>query len=127
MMKSRDLGLRSKRFEVAEKARKAADLEMMIRDFENMAVDLNRQITAEEDRTGVKDPSHFSYSTFAKSVTQRRDNLMTSIEDLRVKLEAARREHDECVEELQRLEASEPRESERAISRQRGERNAPAG
>jgi hypothetical protein len=126
-MKSRELGLRSKRFEAAEKARKAGDLEMMIRDFENMAVDLNRQITAEEDRTGVKDPAHFSYSTFAKAVTQRRDNLMISIEDLRVKLDAARREHDECVEDLHRLEATEPRESDRATGRHRGERNASAG
>jgi flagellar protein FliJ len=112
-MKSRDSGLRSKRFEVAEKARKASDLEAMIRDFENMVVDLERQITAEEERTGVRDNAHFAYSTFAKAVAQRRDNLATSIEDLRAKLDSARREHDEALDGLQRLEANEPRDSER--------------
>ncbi len=113
-MKSRDSGLRAKRFEVAEKARKAEDLEAMIRDFEGMASDLARQIAAEEDRTGIKDPAHFAYSTFAKAVVQRRDNLMISVEDLRAKLELARRDHETAQEELQRLEAAEPRESERS-------------
>lgn len=113
-MKTRDSGLRAKRFEVAEKTRKAEDLEAMIRDFEGMAVDLARQIAAEEDRTGVKDPAHFAYSTFAKAVVQRRDNLMTSVDDLRAKLELARRDVEAAQEELQRLEAVEPRESDRS-------------
>ena len=124
-MKSREAGLRLKRFEVAEKARKAADLEGMIRDFEVMAVDLERQITAEEERTGVKDRSHFAYSTFAKAVGQRRDNLVTSVDDLRVKLDAARREQDEAEDELRRIEATEPRDSERA-SRHKVERSSAA-
>lgn len=122
-MKSRDSGLRAKRFDVAEKARKAEDLEAMIRDFEGMAADLARQIAAEEDRTGIKDPAHFAYSTFAKAVVQRRDNLMTSVEDLRAKLELARRDHEAAQEELQRLEAVEPRESDRS-SRHRPDRGS---
>lgn len=122
-MKSRDSGLRAKRFEVAEKARKAEDLEAMIRDFEGMAADLARQIAAEEDRTGIKDPAHFAYSTFAKAVVQRRDNLMTSVEDLRAKLELARRDHEAAQEELQRLEAVEPRETDRS-SRHKADRSS---
>ena len=78
-MKARESALRLKRFEADEKARKVADLEHMIREFENMAADLDRQIQAEEDRTGVKDPAHFAYSTFAKSASQRRDNLRASV------------------------------------------------
>ncbi len=113
-MKSRDSGLRAKRFEVAEKARKAEDLEAMIRDFEGMAADLARQIAAEEDRTGIKDPAHFAYSTFAKAVVQRRDNLVTSVEDLRAKLDLARQDHDAALEELRRIEAVEPRDAERS-------------
>lgn len=124
-MKTRDSGLRAKRFEVAEKARKAEDLEAMIRDFEGMAVDLARQIAAEEDRTGVKDPAHFAYSTFAKAVVQRRDNLVTSVEDLRAKLDLARRDHEAAVEELQRIEAAEPRENERS-SRHKADRGGSA-
>jgi flagellar protein FliJ len=111
VMKSRDSALRLKRFEVAEKARKFSDMEMMARDFEIMIVDLERQITVEEERTGVRDSQHFAYSTFAKSVAARRENLVNSVADLRLKLDAARREHDEALDELQRLEAAEANES----------------
>jgi flagellar protein FliJ len=106
-MKARDSALRLKRFDVAEKARRAADMDAMVRDFEVMIVDLERQVTTEEERTGVRDANHFAYSTFAKSVTQRRDNLLNTVADLRLKLDEARRIHDEAVDELQRLEAAE--------------------
>ncbi|MGH8613846.1 MAG: flagellar export protein FliJ, partial [Gammaproteobacteria bacterium] len=99
-MKSRETALRAKRFEVNEKARKAADLEMMVREFETMAADLERQVQVEEDRTGVKDPSHFSYSTFAKSARQRRENLIASVAELRAKLEVAQKECDEAKEQF---------------------------
>ena len=92
-MKPRDTALRLKQFEADEKGRKVADLQAMIRDFENMASDLDRQIRAEEDRTGVRDANHFAYSTFAKSAAQRRDNLKASADELRTKLEAAQKEH----------------------------------
>lgn len=94
-MKSRESALRLRRFEAQEKARKVLGLEQMIKDFEVMAVDLDRQVQAEEDRTGVKDIGHFNYSTFAKAASQRRDKLRASIDDLRVQLEAAMRERDE--------------------------------
>ncbi len=110
-MKARDSALRLKRFEVAEKARKIEDLGAMLREFDGMVHDLDRQITAEEDRTGIKDRSHFAYSTFAKSAAQRRDNLVASIADLKAQMEAATRLHAEAVEELARIEGSEPREA----------------
>ncbi len=97
-MKARESALRLKRFEADEKARKVADIEHMIRDFEGMADDLDRQIKAEEERTGIKDPAHFAYSTFAKSASQRRDNLRASADGLKVRLEAAQRERDEALE-----------------------------
>jgi len=104
-MKARESALRLKRFEADEKARKVADLEHMINEFESMAADLDRQITAEEARTGVKDPAHFAYSTFAKSASQRRDNLRASADGLRAKLEAAQRERDEALEHVARADA----------------------
>ena len=106
-MKSRETAIRAKRFEVDEKARKAADLEHMIREFENMAADLTRQINAEEDRTGVKDSAHFAYSTFAKSANQRRENLLASAAELRAKFEAALKERDEAAEQFTRASAPE--------------------
>ena len=108
-MKARESALRLKRFEADEKARKVADLEHMIREFQNMAADLDRQIKAEEDRTGIKDPAHFAYSTFAKSASQRRDNLRTSADGLKAKLEGAQRERDEALEQVSRADTPETR------------------
>lgn len=108
-MKARESALRLKRFEADEKARKVADLEHMIREFEGMAADLDRQIKAEEDRTGVKDPAHFAYSTFAKSASQRRDNLRASADGLKPKLESALRERDDAMEQVARADTPETR------------------
>ena len=79
--------IQMKRFEADEQARNVADLEHVIREFEGMAADLDRQIKAEEARTGVNDPARFAYSTFAKSAILRRDNLRASAKVLSVKLE----------------------------------------
>jgi flagellar protein FliJ len=109
-MKARDAALKARRFDAAEKARKVASLEAMILDFEMMASDLSRQIGAEEERTGIKDPAHFSYSTFAKAAAQRRGNLLTSVADLKAKLDAAKREHEDAALELSKLEPAEDRQ-----------------
>jgi hypothetical protein len=118
-MKPRDSAVKAKRFEVAEKARKIASLEGTIRDFEMMAVDLARQIANEEDRTGIRDQSHFAYSTFAKAAAHRRANLLTSVSDLKEKLALAKSDHEEALLALKRLEpATEERErSQSKISR----------
>jgi hypothetical protein len=123
-MKARESALRLKRFEADEKARKVADLEHMIREFENMAADLDRQIKAEEDRTGIKDPAHFAYSTFAKSASQRRDNLCASADGLKAKLEAAQRERDEALEQVARADTPATRTELR--SRRRADRTSSA-
>jgi flagellar protein FliJ len=113
-MKSRDTALRARRFDLAEKARKADDLMGMVRDFENMAADLERQIMAEEERTGVRDPAHFSYSTFAKAAGLRRDKLLVSVADLRLQLDAATAAHQQAREALTALEADEARDATRS-------------
>ena len=116
-MKSRDSAVRLKRFDATEKARKVADLEHMIREFEQMAIDLDRQISAEEDRTGVKDASHFNYSTFAKAAGQRRSNLKASIDGLAAKLDAAVRERDAAQADLEAVATADPREHDRSRRR----------
>ena len=116
-MKSRDALLRLKRFEASEKARTVADLEHMIREFEQMAVDLDRQISAEEDRTGVKDTTHFAYSTFAKAAGQRRTNLKASIEGLAAKLDNAVRERDAAQVDLEAATTPDPRDHDRGRRR----------
>ncbi|MBX9592228.1 MAG: flagellar export protein FliJ [Hyphomonadaceae bacterium] len=82
----------------------------MIRDFETMISDLSRQITAEEERTGIKDPAHFAYSTFSKAAAQRRGNLAASVADLKMKLDIARRDHEDAASELTKLEPAEERD-----------------
>lgn len=99
-MKSRETSFRVKRFVAEEKRRKVADIEHMIREFEHMAVELDRQVQSEEDRTGIKDRSHFAYSTLAKAAAQRRDNLRASIANLQMKLEVAVRERDDACADL---------------------------
>ncbi len=98
------------RFEAREKARKVSDLESMIREFELMIDDLDRQIGSEEERTGVRDLKHFAYSTFAKAARQRRENLQTSVDDLKAKLALAVEERDIAVDNLDKIDAPEARE-----------------
>jgi hypothetical protein len=116
--------VRAKRFEVAEWARKVGSLEGTIRDFEQMAADLGRQIANEEDRTGVRDQSHFAYSTFAKAAALRRANLLTSVDDLKAKLAAARRDYEDAMQALKRLE---PAEEQRERLQHKGVPRAVAG
>jgi len=117
-MKSRETSFRLKRFEAEEKRRKVADLEHMIREFEHMASELDRQVQSEEDRTGIKDRGHFAYSTLAKAAAQRRDNLRASVNNLQMKLEAAVRERDDACADLDRSSAPEgQRELDHRMSR----------
>ena len=89
-MKSRSESLiRLKKFQVDEKRRQVAQIEMMIADFERMASELDQQIEIEHTKTGISDVAHFAYSTFAKAALTRRDNLLNSANDMKGKLEAA--------------------------------------
>jgi len=63
-----------------------------VRDFENIIVDLDRQIATEEDRTRVKDPGHPAYSTLAVAAAKRRQNLLSSLSQVRSILEVELRE-----------------------------------
>ena len=89
------------RREEQEAALKLMSLEAMVRDFEGVALDLAQQIAAEEARTGITDPTHFAYSTFATAARIRRSNLSTTIADLSARLDSARRDHDAMTAELQ--------------------------
>ena len=104
-MKSREGQIRLKRFQVEEKRRQVAQIETMIGEFDRMAKDLNDQVLAEQERSGIHDAGHFAYPTFAKAATQRRDNLAASERALKDQLAAAKVAHDEAVAELAKVEA----------------------
>ena len=112
-MKSRATLLRLKRFQVDEKRRRVAQIETMIAEFERMAVDLTREITSEEERAGISDPSHFAYPTYAKAAMQRRDNLRHSADELRTQLDDAQADLAEAFEDLKKVEILEDREQAR--------------
>lgn len=104
-MKSRESFLRLKRFQVEDKKRQMAQIEAMIGEFDRMAKELNDQVLAEQERSGIHDAGHFAYPTFAKAAIQRRDNLSASERALKDKLAAAKAAFDEAAAELEKAEA----------------------
>ncbi|WP_349368061.1 flagellar export protein FliJ [Salinarimonas sp.] len=109
-MKSRETLIRLKRFQLDEKRRKVAQIEMMMADFERMAAELEREIAAEEQKAGISDTAHFAYPTYAKAAAQRRDNLRRSAEDLKVQLDDAQGQLAEAFEDLKKVEVLDDRE-----------------
>ncbi len=89
-MNAREETLKRSRFEVDETARRVADLESTIRDFEALASHLDREIKNEEARTKIEDPDHFAYSSFARSARARRDKLYASTERTAAKARRAK-------------------------------------
>jgi flagellar FliJ protein len=121
-MKSREGLLRLKRFQVDEKRRQVTQIQTMVAEFERMARELNDQVTAEQDRSGIHDTNHFAYPTFAKAAMQRRDNLLASIAELNEQLRVAEAECAEAVDELDKYEAIAERDHDR-----QGDRGQTAG
>jgi flagellar FliJ protein len=109
-MKARGNLLRLKHFQVEDKTRQLAQIDMMITEFQRMADDLESQIKFEEEKAGITDTCHFAYPTFAKAAVQRRDNLLESIRDLNEKRKGAQDALDEADEELRKIQLKETRD-----------------
>ncbi len=109
-MKSRDSLIRLKRFQAEEKRRRVSQIEGMVAEFSRMATDLDREIAAEEQRSGITDPVHFAYSTYARAARSRRDNLHQSAGELRQQLDEARASYQAALEEVTRAQNLEGRE-----------------
>lgn len=110
-MKSRENLVRLKQFQVSEKRRQLAQLEMMIGEFDRMAIELEIQIAAEEKKAGISDVNHFAYPTFAKAARQRRDNMKNSQADLAQQKQAAEQALAEVEGELSKAELLESRDA----------------
>jgi len=109
-MKSRDSQLRLKRFQVDEKRRRVTQIESMIAEFLRMAGDLDREITAEEQKVGIADQSHFAYPTYARAARARRENLVRSAEELKEQLGEAKSQFEGALAELSKVQGLEGRE-----------------
>jgi flagellar protein FliJ len=109
-MKSRETLIRLKRFQVDEKRRKVVQIEMMIADLERMSGELEREILNEEKKAGISDPAHYAYPTYAKATRSRRDKLVASAHDLKVKLDDAKAELQNAFEDMKKVEILDDRE-----------------
>ena len=112
-MKSRESIILLKKFQVDEKRRKVAQIEAMIAEFQRIADDLDREIQAEQDRTGIHDPAHFAYSTYARAAIGRSENLKRSAEELSGQLDRAQTALQESFEELKKVELLDERDQMR--------------
>ncbi len=110
-MKPRENLVRLKQFQVNEKRRQLAQLDMMIAEFDRMATELDVQIAAEERKAGITDVNHFAYPTFAKAARLRRDNLKNSQSDLVQQKKTAESLLAEAEAELAKAEMLESRDT----------------
>ncbi|MEX0851840.1 MAG: flagellar export protein FliJ [Bauldia sp.] len=126
-MKSRDSLIRLKRFHAEEKRRRVAQIELMIAEFGRMAKELDDQVVAEQERSGIRDAGHFAYPTLAKAAVQRRDNLQASVNELKEQLEVAKAECEAAIEDLQKQEAIAERDQANEQHPRRGAADASRG
>lgn len=106
-MRNRESLIRLHKFQVDEKRRKVAELELMLSEFRQRERDLEAQVEAEQRKAGISDVAHFAYPMFAKSVIRRRENILESIEGIEVQLEVAKEELSAAFRELKKYELLE--------------------
>ncbi|MGB5948072.1 MAG: flagellar export protein FliJ [Parvibaculum sp.] len=106
-MRNRDSLIRLHRFQVDEKRRKLAELELMLQEFRARERELEAQVLAEQEKAGISDVAHFAYPMFAKSVIRRRQNILNSIEDIEHQLSVAKEELASAFRELKKYELIE--------------------
>src|SRR5438552_18780252 len=115
-MKSRETVIRLKKFQVDERRRRVAQIESMISEFERISSDLEREIKTVQARSGIHDPGHFAYPTYAKAAIQRRDNLKRSANDLKIQLADAKAALNEAYEDVKHVALLDEREQLRVRS-----------
>ncbi|MEQ8267370.1 MAG: flagellar export protein FliJ [Parvibaculum sp.] len=106
-MRNRESLIRLHKFQVDEKRRKVAELELMLAEFRQRERDLEAQVEAEQRKAGISDVAHFAYPMFAKSVIRRRENILESIDGIERQLEAAKDELAGAFRELKKYEILE--------------------
>lgn len=129
-MKAQEGTGRLKVFQLHEKRCEIVQLEMMISEFERMVAALETQISDEEHKSGNRDVNHFTYSSLARALRKRRDNLANSIRDLQLQKtnsEIALYELNVELQRVQDLKKQEKRKTETGNSCGIGQTRAAAG
>ncbi|MDF1686287.1 MAG: flagellar export protein FliJ [Parvibaculaceae bacterium] len=106
-MKSRESLIRLNRFQVDERRRQVAELETMLEEFRRREHDLDQQVQAEQEKAGISDIAHYAYPMFAKSMRDRRENILQSINDVSMQLESAKDDLASAYRELKKYELIE--------------------
>ena len=89
---------------------RSAQIELMIAEFLRIATDLDREIAAEEHKSGITDTAHFAYPTYARAARVRRENLGRSATELKEQLGEAKAQLDDALAELAKAQGLEGRE-----------------
>jgi hypothetical protein len=98
-----------KKFQRDECRRTVMRIENLIAELEQMNTALIREITVEQDRFRIHDPTNVAYPLFARAANQRRENVQRSIEELRKKLSDAQGALGEALDELGKVESLDER------------------
>jgi len=106
-MRNRESLIRLHKFQVDERRRKVAEIELLLAEFRNKERELEAQVLAEQEKAGISDEAHFAYPMFAKSVQKRRENILQSIADLDIQLGQAQEELAAAFRELKKYELME--------------------
>ena len=77
--------------QVVNLKRRIPILKRLIADCDRLAADLDQEVRNEEDRVKIYDPTHSTYSIYARATASRRDNLRRSAEELRAHLAEAKK------------------------------------
>jgi len=113
-MRNKESLIRLHRFQVDEQRRQVTDLEGMLEEFHRRENDLDRQVQHEQDKAGITDIGHFAYPMFAKSMLQRRENILQSIGEISKQLETAKEVLSDNYRDLKKFELVEENRQRRA-------------
>ena len=113
-MRNKESLIRLHRFQVDERRRQVTDLEGMLEEFHRRENDLDRQVQHEQDKAGITDIGHFAYPMFAKSMLQRRENILQSIGEISKQLEVAKDVLADSYRDLKKFELVEENRQRRA-------------
>ena len=113
-MRNKESLIRLHRFQVDEQRRQVTDLEGMLEEFHRRENDLDRQVQHEQDKAGITDIGHFAYPMFAKSMLQRRENILQSIGEISKQLETAKEVLSDSYRDLKKFELVEENRQRRA-------------
>jgi flagellar FliJ protein len=98
--------IRLRTIQIEKHSRSITQIQKTIMDLEFLVGNLNHEIRAEEARARIHDTAHVAYPTYAKAAIHRRNNLLQSIDKLKIQLDATKnvlRENNEESETAMRL------------------------